>query len=143
MSVRIIKQKQEHPMKLSVNGESVPTAPVLIESTLLLLPNRPQTPIVSFEHVQQPTNLSTITNECIPFRVMSTLEHSSIVPSTSIVYPRSAIHRVHVPVHNASQWFNGPDMKNDRTGRMEQVVTSLVRRSFRPSFTYGYETNSY
>ncbi|CAF4720687.1 unnamed protein product, partial [Rotaria magnacalcarata] len=53
------------------------------------------------------------------------------VPSS---YRRSATHRVHVPVHNASQWFNGPNMQNERSGRMEKVVSSLVRRSFRPVY---------
>ncbi len=47
-------------------------------------------------------------------------------------------HRVHVPVHNASQWFNGPNMQNERSGRMEKVVSSLLRRSFRPMSSYTY-----
>ena len=45
---------------------------------------------------------------------------------------------MHVPVHNASQWFNGPNMQNERSGRMEKVVSSLLRRSFRPMSSYTY-----
>ncbi len=47
-------------------------------------------------------------------------------------------HRVPVPVHNASQWFNGPNMQNERSGRMEKVVSSLLRRSLRPMSNYAY-----
>ncbi|CAF4172596.1 unnamed protein product [Rotaria sordida] len=39
---------------------------------------------------------------------------------------------MHVPVHNASQWFHGPNMQNERSDRMEKIISSLVRRSFRP-----------
>jgi len=139
MSVRIIKQKQEKQIKSSVNGEPISTSPVLIESTLLIMPDRPLTPIVALEQIEQPTNLSTSMNDCGPVRAISTLDHSSTIPSTSIAHPRSAIHRTHVPIHNASQWFSGPDMKNDRTERIEHLASSLVRRSFRPSFTYAYD----
>jgi hypothetical protein len=118
MSVRIIKQKQDQ-----TNSEGVSSSPVLIESMLLLMPDQSQTQISSFEHHQQPFSTSTTMND---------FEHSSSA------YRRSTIHRVHVPVHNASQWFNGPDMQNERTGRMEKVVSSLVRRSFRPSSNYAY-----
>lgn len=57
---------------------------------------------------------------------------------TPSAFRRSAPLRVHVPVHNASQWFNGPDMQNERSGRMEKVVSSLVRRSFRPLYDHAY-----
>ncbi|CAF4102206.1 unnamed protein product [Rotaria sp. Silwood2] len=134
MSVRIIKQKQEQ-IKTSINGEAVSTSPVLIESMLLLMPNQPHVPIVSFEQTQQRTNSSTM-NDYEPSRVISMLEHASTVPLTPTNGRRSATHRVYLPVHNASQWFNGPDMQNERTGRMEKVVASLVRRSFRPFATY-------
>ncbi len=139
MSVRIIKQKQGQQIKSSVNGETISTSPVLIESTLLIMPDRPVTPIVPLEQIEQPTNVSTTMNDCGPVRAISTLDHSSTVPSTSIPYPRSAIHRTHVPIHNASQWFSGPDMKNDRIERIEHLASSLVRRSFRPSLTYAYD----
>ncbi|CAF3333891.1 unnamed protein product [Rotaria sp. Silwood1] len=135
MSVRIIKQKQEQ-VKTSVNGETVSTSPVLIESMLLLMPNQPHVPIVSFEQTQRQANSLTI-NGYEPSRNMSMLNHSSTVPLTPTNGRRSATHRAHVPVHNASQWFNGPDMQNERTGRMEKVVASLVRRSFRPFATYA------
>ena len=73
-----------------------------------------------------------------PPRFISALEHSSILRSSSSAHQRTTIQRVPVPVHNVSQWFNGPDMKNERSGRMEKVVASLVHRSYRPSSTYGY-----
>ncbi|CAF0950787.1 unnamed protein product [Rotaria sordida] len=135
MSVRIIKQKQEQ-IKTSINGETVSTSPVLIESMLLLMPNQPHTPIVSFEKIQQPAHSSNM-NDYEPSRIMSILEHSSNVPVTPVTSRRSSTHRVHIPVHNALQWFNGPDMQNERIGRMEKVVASLVRRSFRPLTSYG------
>ena len=50
----------------------------------------------------------------------------------------TATHRVPVPVHNATHWFNGPNMQNQRSGRMEKVVSSLFRRSFRPTSSYAY-----
>jgi hypothetical protein len=134
MSVRIIKQKQEQQIKTSVNGEIISHSPVLIESMLLLMPDQTQTPIVTFEQTQQPASSSTTINEFEPSRIMSMLEHSS----TSNFYQRTATQRVHVPIHNASHWFNGPDMQNERTGRMEKVVASLVRRSYRPLSTYAY-----
>jgi hypothetical protein len=116
MSVRIIKQSKE-----STIGEPFSSSPVLIESTLLLMPDQSQTQISSSE--AQPFSTSTIIND---------YEHSS---ST---YRRGPIHRVPVPVHNASQWFSGPNMQNERSGRMEKVVSSLVRRSFRPMSNYAY-----
>jgi len=134
MSVRIIKQKQEQQSSTSINGETISHSPILIESMLFLMPDQP-TPIVSFEQTQQPGNSSIIINDFEQSRVMSILEHSSI----SNNYRRStAPQRIHVPVQNASQWFNGPDMQNERIGRMEKVVASLVRRSFRPLPTYAY-----
>jgi hypothetical protein len=101
---------------------------------LLLMPDQPQTPIVTFEQTQQPASSSIIMNEFEPSRVMSLLEHSS----TSNFCRRSATQRVHVPIHNASHWFNGPDMQNERTDRMEKVVASLIRRSYRPLSSYAY-----
>lgn len=136
MSVRIIKQKQEQQIKNSSNGEAVSQSPVLIESVLLLIPDQSQpTPIVSFERSQQAgTSSFTINNDFEPSHLLSALEQSSLSNTTR----RSASQRVHVPVHNASQWFNGPDMQNERTGRMEKVVASLVRRSYRPLSSYAY-----
>lgn len=134
MSVRIIKQKQEQSTKPSLNGETISHTPVLIESMLLLMPDQSQTPILSFEHPQLPASSSITMNEFEPSRVTSMMEHSA----TSNTCRRSATQRVHVPVHNASLWFNGPDMQNERTGRMEKVVASLVRRSYRPLPTYAY-----
>jgi hypothetical protein len=141
MSVRIIKQKQEQQVKSSVNGDLISSSPVLIESMLLLMPDKPQTPLVSFEHPQHPASSSITMNDFEPSRVVSTLEHSSTIPSTTTAYRRSAAHRIHVPVQNASKWFDGPDMQNERTGRMEKIVASLVHRSYRPLSTYAYETN--
>jgi hypothetical protein len=138
MSVRIIKQKQEQQTKNLGNGDVVTSSPVLIESTLLLMPDQqqPPPPIASFE---QPTGPSTTMADFEPARIISMLEHSSTMIPPSSAYRRSLSRRVHVPVHNASQWFNGPDMQNERTGRMEKVVASLVRRPFRRSATYTYE----
>ena len=134
MSVRIIKQKQEQQTRNSLNGETISQSPVLIESMLLLMPDQSQAPIVSFE---QPANSSiTMNNDYEPLRILTMHEQSSM----SNIYRRSttSAHRVHVPVQNASQWFNGPDMQNERIGRMEKVVASLVRRSYRPSSNYAY-----
>lgn len=133
MSVRIIKQKQDQQGRNSANGEMIASPPVLIESTLLLMPNQSQAPIVSYE---QPASTSFLTNhDYEPVRKVS-FQDNSIVGNT---YRRSmATPRVHVPVHDASHWFNGPDMKNERTGRMEKVVASLVRRSYRPPISYAY-----
>lgn len=136
MSVRIIKQKQDQQIKTSLNGETISQSPVLIESVLLLIPDQAQpTTIVSFEHSQQPVTSSIVMNNDLePSRVLSILDQSSVSNTTR----RSANQRVHVPVHNASQWFSGPDMQHERTGRMEKVVASLVRRSYRPSSSYAY-----
>jgi hypothetical protein len=132
MSVRIIKQKQEQQIK--TNGEPTSQSSILIESMLLLMPNQSQTPILSFEHPQPPPGSSVTMNDFEPSRILSTLDPSSI----SNNYRRPTPHRFHVPVHNASHWFNGPDMQNERTGRMEKVVASLVRRTYRPLPTYAY-----
>ncbi|CAF2647567.1 unnamed protein product [Rotaria sp. Silwood2] len=118
MSVRIIKQKQEQQNKDFTISETISSSPVLIESTLFLMPDQSQAPISSFEQQQQQSfTASTIIND---------FEHSSSASR------RTTTNRIHVPVHNASQWFNGPNMQNERSGRMEKVVSSLVRRSFRP-----------
>jgi hypothetical protein len=116
MAVRIIKQNKE-----SIISEPFSSSPVLIESTLLLMPDQSQTQTSTFD--QQPFNTSIIINDS---------EH------LSSTHRRTTTHRVPVPVHNASQWFNGPDMQNERSGRMEKVVSSLVRRSFRPMSNYAY-----
>ncbi len=121
LSVRITKQHKE-PTIL----EPITSSPVLIESTLLLMPDQSQTQ-VSYSD-QQPFNTSTIMNDS---------EYSSSM------YRRGTIHRVPVPVHNASHWFNGPDMQNERSGRMEKVVSSLIRRSFRPISNYTYVKFNY
>jgi hypothetical protein len=138
MSVRIIKQKQEQQIKTSLNGDLISTSPVLIESMLLLMPDQSQTPIISFEKSRQPTSSTVTMNDFEPSRVLSTFDHSSTAPSTTTANRRSAAQRVHVPIQNASQWFNGPDMQNERTGRMEKIVASLVHRSYRPLSTYAY-----
>lgn len=57
---------------------------------------------------------------------------------TPTSYRRATTHRVPVPIHNASHWFNGPDMQNERSGRMEKVVSSILRRSLRPVSNYAY-----
>ncbi|UJR26452.1 hypothetical protein I4U23_007782 [Adineta vaga] len=137
LSVRITKQKQDQQIKSSSNGELTMSPPVLFESTLFFIPDQTQQSLVPDKSTQPPTNSTTNINESKPSRISSTFEHSSIVRSTTSAYPRSATHRVHVPVHNASQWFSGPDMKNERTGRMERVVAALVHRSYRPRATYA------
>ncbi|CAF3750615.1 unnamed protein product [Rotaria sp. Silwood1] len=119
MSVRIIKQKQEQHNKDLTISETIASSPVLIESTIFLIPDHTQAPISSFEQQQQQQSFTASTT-------LNDFEHSS---STS---RRPTTNRIHVPVHNASQWFNGPNMQNERSGRMEKVVSSLVRRSFRP-----------
>lgn len=136
MSVRIIKQKQDPQMKSSLNGETRSQSPVLIESVLLLIPDQaPPSPVVCFEHSQQPVTSSiTMNNDLEPSHVLSILDQSTLSNTTR----RSTNQRVHVPVHNASQWFSGPDMQHERTGRMEKVVASLVRRSYRPPSSYAY-----
>ncbi|CAF4134840.1 unnamed protein product [Rotaria socialis] len=136
MSVRIIKQKQEH-VKHAVHSETISPSPVLIESMLLLMPNQHHLPIASFEQSQQPRNSSVSINDFEPSRATSLLEQSSAIPIIANTPRRSVTQRMPVPVHNAAQWFNGPNMQNERTGRMEKVVASLVRRSFRPITTYA------
>lgn len=111
MSVRITKQ----------NKEPQSPSPVLIESTLVLIPEQTQ-------------NANTLSDEQILHTSATINEYDYSLPSS---HRRSGTHRVHVPVHNASQWFNGPNMQNERTGRMEKVVSSLVRRSFRPMSNYA------
>ena len=122
MSVRITKQNQElNP------DETISASPVLIESMLLLMPEQSQPAMVTFEQRNQPVFSNTGTS--------NDFEHSSTL------YRRATHHatqRVPVPVHNASVWFNGPDMQNERSERMEKVVSSLVRRSFRPVSNYTY-----
>ncbi|CAF0761761.1 unnamed protein product [Adineta ricciae] len=136
--VRITKQKQEQQPKLFSNREIIIPSPVLIESTVVFIPERIQTPSVTTEYIQQPTTSSKAhINESRSSRISSTFERSPILRSATTACPRSTTHRVHVPVHNASQWFSGPDMKNERTGRMERVVAALVHRSYRPPATYG------
>ncbi len=122
MSVRIIKQKQEQQNKDLSTGDMISGSGVLIESTLLFMPDQSQTQIPSFDP-RNPLNVSSI---------MDDFEHP-----TSL-YRRASIHRIPVPVHNASQWFNGPNMQNERTDRMEKVVSSLFRRSFHSISTYSY-----
>lgn len=122
MSVRIIKQKQEQSNKDSAPDDLRPSSPVLIESTLFLIPDQER--VSSEQQQQQQTyNASTVHND---------------FDNSSSHYRRTSSHRVHVPIHNASQWFNGPNMQNERSGRMEKVVSSLVRRSFRPLPDHGY-----
>ena len=123
MSVRITRQNQESNL-----DEAISASPVLIESMLLLMPEQSQPAMVTFEQRGQPMFSNTGTS--------NDFEHSSTL------YRRSThtggTHRVPVPVHNASVWFNGPDMQNERSERMEKVVSSLVRRSFRPLSNYAY-----
>lgn len=129
MSVRIIKQKQEQQSKTSFKTESNAQAPVLIESMLLLMPDQSQSPVISYE--QPPTNSSILSNhDYEPTRHVTIQENLSATNSSR---RSTSSHRVHVPVHNATQWFNGPNLQNERTGRMEKVIASLVRRSYRPS----------
>ena len=132
MSVRIIKQKQDKSARDSANGESFSSAPVLIESMLLLMPDQSQVPIVSYEQVQPAIQSNTTITDLDAVRAASILDHSLLTSERSAAVPR-----VHVPVQNASQWFNGPDLQNERLGRMERVVASLVRRPYRPASTYG------
>ncbi|CAF1311534.1 unnamed protein product [Rotaria sordida] len=119
MSVRIIKQKQEQQNKDLTTNKTISSSPVLIESTLFLMPDQSQPPISSVDQQQQQQSFTTSTK-------VHDFEHSS---STS---RRTTTNRMHVPVHNASQWFNGPNMQNERSDRMEKIISSLVRRSFRP-----------
>ncbi|CAF1263136.1 unnamed protein product [Adineta steineri] len=121
MSARIIKQKQEQQNKDSTTGENLSASPVLIESTLLFMPDQSQTQIPSFEQHHH-LNSSSFIDE---------FDHATNL------YRRATIHRVPVPVHNATQWFNGPNMQNERSGRMEKVVSSLLRRSFRSISNYS------
>lgn len=137
MSVRIIKQKQDKTLRDSVNGESFSSAPVLIESMLLLMPDQSQVPLVSYEQIQPSVQSATTITDLEAIRTASLLEHSGAAPSLLTSDRQSTIPRVHVPVHNASQWFSGPDLQNERIGRMEKVVASLVRRPFRPASSYG------
>jgi hypothetical protein len=85
------------------------------------MPEQSQTQVSSSD--QQPLNTSAI------------IDDTEQIPSN---YRRPTTHRVHVPVHNATQWFNGPNMQNERSGRLEKVVSSLFRRSFRPMSNYAY-----
>ncbi|CAF4318857.1 unnamed protein product, partial [Adineta steineri] len=121
MSARIIKQKQEQQNKDSTTGENLSASPVLIESTLLFMPDQSQTQIPSFDQHHH-LNSSSFIDE---------FDHATNL------YRRATIHRVPVPVHNATQWFNGPNMQNERSGRMEKVVSSLLRRSFRSISNYS------
>ncbi|CAF0835886.1 unnamed protein product [Adineta ricciae] len=121
LSVRIIKQKQEQQVKDSTFAEGLSSSPVLIESTLIFMPDQSQTQITAFDSQHQ-MNASSFLDD---------FEH------THGVYRRATLHRVPVPVHNATQWFSGPNMQNERSGRMEKVVSSLFRRSFRSISTYS------
>jgi hypothetical protein len=100
-------------------------SPVLIESTLVLMPpDQCQTHPLPFDPQSFHTNTLVDENE-----------------NLSPTYRRAATaatHRVPVPVHNAAHWFNGPNMQNERSGRMEKVVASLLRRSFRPISSHAY-----
>lgn len=139
LSVRITKQKHEQQPRFFSNREVITPSPVLIESTVVFIPERTQTPSVSAEHIHPPTtSFKTHVNESRPSRISSTFEHSPILRSATTACSRPTTHRVHVPVHNAAQWFSGPDMKNERTGRMERVVAALVHRSYRPPPAYRY-----
>ena len=71
----------------------------------------------------------------LPFYASSIINDGEHMASS---HRRMTTHRVPVPVHNAAQWFNGPNMENERSDRMEKVVSSLVRRSFRPMSNYAY-----
>lgn len=137
MSVRIIKQKQEHIKTLN-NGETISPAPVLIESTLLLMPNQHHAPIISYEQTQQPTNSLTTAADSEVNRMISTVEHSPTIPLASNTARRPISQGYRVPVQNALQWFNAPDLQHERVGRMEKVVASLVRRSGRHIPSYAY-----
>lgn len=115
----------EHPLSARLNkqNENVPSPPppVLIESTLLLMPEQAQNQMPSADQPSFHT-----------FAVINDLD------PTSSSYRRGTPHRVPVPIHDASQWFNGPDMQNERSGRMEKVVSSILRRSLRPMSNYAY-----
>ncbi|CAF1149162.1 unnamed protein product [Rotaria sordida] len=121
MSVRIIKQKQEQQNKDLTTNETISSSPILIESTLFLMPDQSQPPISSIDQQQQQQQSFTT----------STIVHD-FERSSSASRRTTTTNRIHVPVHNASQWFNGPNMQNERSGRMEKIISSLVRRSFRP-----------
>ena len=115
----------EHPMSVRIgkqNGdEGTSTSPVLIESMLLLMPDQTSSPITNSQ--TRPVGM---------FSTMATIndfDQSSIYRRTT----GKTNTRVHVPVKNASSWFNGPDIQNERSERMEKVVSGLVRRSARSS----------
>lgn len=117
LSVRISKQNTEFH-----SNENLASPPVLIESTLLLLPDQSQAHMPSSD--QPPFHTFTLLND---------------LDQTSTSYRRgTATHRVPVPIQNAAQWFSGPDMQNERSGRMEKVVSSILRRSVRPMSHYTY-----
>lgn len=138
MSVRIIKQKHEQ-RKNSVNGEAISSPPVLIESMLFLMPDQSQAPIVAYEQPRPSLTLSTALHDMDANRALALLGRSSATPSNSQTNRQPpVVTRVPVPVHNASQWFSGPDLQNERNGRMEKVVASLVRRPLRTFGIYGY-----
>jgi hypothetical protein len=84
----------------------------------------------------------TLSSDQQPYHTTTMMDDNEHLSTT---YRRSTAttHRVPVPVHNATQWFSGPNMQNERSGRMEKVVSSLFRRSFRPMSGYAYVESKY
>lgn len=140
MSVRITKQRQDRKSKYPNNGEVYPNPPVLIESTLLLVPEQTQPMAFAFESPTRNLNVnnSLMVNGLDSSRTFSAAEQISPIPSIVASNSRSNFHRAPIPVHDASQWFIGPNLHHERSDRMEKVVSSLVRRSTRATPTYGF-----
>ncbi|CAF1655144.1 unnamed protein product, partial [Didymodactylos carnosus] len=79
-----------------------------------------------------------IMNDYEPLQTVSVLENThSLLNHSGSRRNSSQQRKVHVPVQNASQWFNGPDLQNERSGRLEKVVSSILKRSFRRPHTYA------
>lgn len=121
MSVRINKSVVE----TRPEENSSMNSPVLLESMFLLMP-------------EQQSQVNSGSNEQIYQPNYSNAATYNDFDQSSTNYRRSVQPRVPVPVHNASIWFNGPDMQNERAERMEKVVLSLFRRSHRSSSYHSY-----
>jgi hypothetical protein len=140
MSIRMIKQKQAQLPHESCNDEPHTSSPVLIESVLLITSDQSQTPMPTMQQIHPSlVHSATPVNQFETVHTSSIAENSNSSSSFSTVYPTLSNRRVHVPVHNASQWFNGPDLKSEKIDRMGRVMDSIVQRqSVRPLSNYGY-----
>jgi hypothetical protein len=140
MSVRINRYRQETARPTPVVKDVFSSiAPVLLESTLQLGSDPMETSTLSIERIQPTIGASHVemndhdaTLHASPFE-----QSSSFMQTMPIIYRAGTTPRAHVPIHNASQWFDGPNLQNERNDRMEKVVASLVRRGFRTPSTHG------